>query len=119
MPKYIYKEKLLRELNLFDAKDILSSCDENITPLIAVKGILLAVIRTVFQMPEEPVSTVKSGKWEVHKNKLLNLYDHTCSICWASFTSTHRKDQQYSYCPFCGAKLEADGEEKTEDGDEL
>lgn len=58
-------------------------------------------------------------KWKVHKNELLNVYIHTCSICWEILTSTDRKDRQYRYCPFCGAKLEADGEEKSEVGDEL
>lgn len=111
MPTYICKETLLRDLKLFEANDILSAYSERVTPVIAASGMLLSAIRTIEQMPEAPVAPVKVGKWKTHKNDPLDIYVHTCDVCWMELWDRSRVGRKYKYCPFCGAKLEADPQE--------
>ena len=60
-------------------------------------------IRT--EMPSVEAEPVRHGYWMFHEQK--NGYLWKCSKCKGNF------DQQYSYCPHCGAKMDGGAEDVT------
>ena len=103
MIKYIDADEFIKELN--EAQD-------DIRPNDYYKGLGLAK-RMVSEMAGEDVAPVKHGHWVITEYEYLD-----CSNCGEAYyigaVSTRQanewleKGYAYPYCPYCGAKMEAE-----------
>lgn len=55
--------------------------------------------------PAADVQLVKHGRWERRMTKI-----YACSECTNEVTDRQRKN--YSFCPYCGTKMDGDSNEK-------
>lgn len=56
-------------------------------------------------LPSADVQPVKHGRWERRMTKI-----YACSECTNEVTDRQRKN--YSFCPYCGTRMDGDNDEK-------
>lgn len=96
MPRYIDIENVkLKGISVFD---------QNLEMLIP-----LSDVRKSLQMtPTADVQEVKHGKWQETVPTTPKSYRRICSACRGVAYMIGKK---YSYCPYCGAKMNLEGKE--------
>ena len=96
MPRYIDIENVkLKGISVFD---------QNLEMLIP-----LSDVRKSLQMtPTADVQEVKHGKWQETVPTTPKSYRRICSACRGLAYMIGKK---YSYCPYCGAKMNLEGKE--------
>ena len=66
-----------------------------------------SVLRVINEQPTADVVEVKHGKWERSKRGLNLDGDYECSMCHSPDGIKHFYGlKKYSYCPYCGAKMD-------------
>lgn len=98
--EYIEKESLLQAL------EEVGGCD---APLDSWadgwdKGISEA-IKLTEEQPVADVVEVRHGKWDYEISD-VGWTDYSCSVCRNIITVEGQDEDLYSYCPYCGAKMD-------------
>lgn len=67
-----------------------------------------AVLSCIEIQPSADVAPVRHGHWIAQENWTTDDYYYTCSICKEDFYMIvgTPSDNNYKYCPNCGAKLD-------------
>lgn len=93
MAEYIEREALMRNLKHF--------APEQLTPLIE---------SLIQKQPAADVVEVRRERWD-YENSDVGGADYSCSACRNIITvSSESQDEDlYSYCPYCGAKMDGKG----------
>ena len=73
---------------------------------------IAAAMNAIDEMPAADVAPVRHGYWIEQENWALDDYYYTCSACGEDFYMIvgTPSDNNYKYCPHCGAKMDGDGE---------
>ena len=104
MKEYLGKEKVIEILNSKESAEILNHSTFTVIKLISL----------VKNAPTADVVEVKHGKWLSKIFKVTGRKFITCSVCNSVIDSTytHIHENEFDYCPYCGAKM--DGTRKEE-----
>lgn len=96
MPRYIDAENIkLKGISVFD---------QNLEILVP-----LSDVRKSLQMtPAADVQEVKHGRWKETVPTTPKSYRRICSVCCGVAYMIGKK---YSYCPYCGAKMDLEEKE--------
>lgn len=91
MAEYIEREALMRNLKHF--------APEQLTPLIE---------SLIQKQPAADVVEVRHERWD-YENSDVGWADYSCSVCRNIITVEGQNEDLYSYCPYCGAKMDGKG----------
>lgn len=67
----------------------------------------------VKEQPAADVTEVRHGRWDYDISD-VGWTDYSCSVCRNIITVEAQDEDLYSYCPYCGAKM--DGKDGDENG---
>ena len=91
MSRYIDREDLLKNLKQF--------APEHLTPLI---------VMLIEKQPTADVQEVRRGRW-LYEDSDIGWTDYKCYDCGNIISTVNQDEDLYSYCPYCGARM--DGKE--------
>lgn len=57
------------------------------------------------EVPKADVQKVRHGKW-LYENSDIGWTDYKCSICGNIISTVAQDEDLYSYCPYCGVKMD-------------
>lgn len=97
--EYIEREALLQDI----AETVIVSAKTGYTNP-ELKGIN-KVIGRIQAMPTADVQEVRHGKW-LYEDSDIGWTDYKCSACGNIISTVAQDEDLYSYCPYCGAKMD-------------
>lgn len=63
------------------------------------------VLRLINSEPTADVQEVRHGKW-LYEDSDIGWTDYKCSDCGNIISTVAQDEDLYSYCPYCGAKMD-------------
>ena len=92
--EYIEKSKLISDIECID----ICNCTD-------IDDIFIEVERTIDEQPTADVKEVRHGKW-LYEDSDVGWTDYKCSACGNIISTVAQDEDLYSYCPYCGAKMD-------------
>lgn len=101
MNRYIDVDELIRKINEYECY----SYDSEIS----------RICELINDAPARDVEPVRHGQWVEVKSwesEKHSVTDMRCNLCgkYASLVLPHKTKCTYKYCPFCGAKMDGEGQ---------
>ena len=64
-----------------------------------------AINRNIKQLSTADVQEVRHGKW-IYEDSDIGWADYKCSDCENIISTVAQDEDLYSFCPYCGAKMD-------------
>lgn len=98
--EYIERRALINDLNKFsDECEYYGEWEDCIS---SYEGDLLDIVE---KAPTADVQEVRHGKW-LYEASDIGWTDYKCSACGNIISTVDQDEDLYSYCPYCGAKMD-------------
>ena len=65
-----------------------------------------AAAKLLDRVPIADVQEVRHGKW-LYEDSDIGWTDYKCSACGNIISTVAQDEDLYSYCPYCGAKMDS------------
>ena len=104
MTDYIKREDAKNAV--MDTEPVYAMCKDGIAEVAYQKTV--DVIEMIDAIPSADVAPVRHGGWEKNDNLFIDTL-YRCSVCGEEFYIENGTPQenQYYYCPNCGARMDA------------